>query len=427
MCRMMMTKSKKKKSKSVSIKQTIGKGYNRFWNCEKRYVAIKGGRGSKKSKTTALRWINKMMKYPEANLLVIRKVKDTMKDSCWSDLKWAADVWGVSDLWHFQTSPLQATYKPTGQKILFRGLDDPLKITSITVSKGYLCWAWFEEAYEIVREDDFDKIDMSIRGELPPGYFKQLVVTFNPWSEKHWLKARFFDNPDERTFSFTTTYKCNEFLGDDDRELFAWMKKNKPRRYHIEGRGNWGIAEGTVIEDWEEKLFNIEELVQNPENLHRVGLDFGYSADPTGLIDVLVNLGERVMYICDEHYEKGMSNKAIAEMIYRKGLNKSPIKADSSEPKSIDEIRTYDILGLKAAEKGPDSINAGIQFLNQFKIYVHPRCTNTIIELSNYVWDKNKEGRQINKPIDDYNHLIDALRYAVEDLGRMKTPRIRSL
>jgi phage terminase large subunit len=417
----------KNKTKYIDLKKVIGKGYNRFWHCKKRYVAIKGGRGSKKSKTTAIRWIKLLMQYPLANLLVIRKVKDTMKDSCWSDLKWAANVLQVSDQWNFQLSPLQATYLPTGQKILFRGLDDPLKITSITVEKGYLCWAWFEEAYEIVKEDDFDKIDMSIRGELPEGYFKQLVVTFNPWSEKHWLKARFFDNPDERTFSFTTTYKCNEFLGDDDRQLFEWMKQNKPRRYHIEGRGNWGISEGVIYEGWEEKAFDIDALAQNKDELFRVGLDFGYSADPTGLVALFINMGARTIHIFDEHYEKGMLNNQIAKMIEDKGFKKSRITADGSEPKSIDELKALGIFGVKAAVKGPDSINTGIQFVNQFKIYVHPRCTNTIIELSNYVWDKNKEGRQINKPIDDYNHILDALRYAVEDLARMKQPRVRSL
>jgi phage terminase large subunit len=418
---------KKNKTKIIDLKKVIGKGYNRFWHCKKRYVAIKGGRGSKKSKTTAIRWIKLIMQYPLANLLVIRKVKDTMKDSCWSDLKWAANVLGVLDEWNFQVSPLQATFRPTGQKILFRGLDDPLKITSITVEKGYLCWAWFEEAYEIVKEDDFDKIDMSIRGELPEGYFKQLVVTFNPWSEKHWLKSRFFDNPDERTFSFTTTYKCNEFLGDDDRQLFAWMKANKPRRYHIEGRGNWGISEGVIYEGWEEKAFNIDELAQSPDELHRCGLDFGYTADPTGFISLFINLKAKTIHISDEIYKKGLTNKMIYDEIVAKGYKKSPIKGDSAEPKSIDELIALGLYHLTGAEKGPDSINTGIQFINGFKIYVHPRCTNTIVELSNYVWDKNKEGKQINKPIDDYNHILDAMRYAVADLARMKQPRIRSM
>ncbi|MGN8844647.1 phage terminase large subunit [Niallia sp. Sow4_A1] len=132
---------------------------------------------------------------------------------------------GVEHLFHCTTSPLEIRYKPTGQKILFRGLDDPMSITSITVEVGYLCFAWFEEAYQILNEDDFDKVDMSIRGELPPGYFKQISISFNSWNEKHWLKRRFFDVQVDNTLAMTTNYMCNEFLGEDDRVLFGEQPK----------------------------------------------------------------------------------------------------------------------------------------------------------------------------------------------------------
>jgi len=113
-------------------------------------------------------------------------------------------------LWNFTVVPLEATYKPTGQKIYFRGLDDPLKITSITVDKGFVNLVWFEEAYEIKSEEAFNKIDLSIRGELPDGYFKQIIMTFNPWSEHCWIKKRFFDVPNtDNKLALTTTYKCN--------------------------------------------------------------------------------------------------------------------------------------------------------------------------------------------------------------------------
>ena len=203
----------------ISLNKVVGRGYKEFWNFKGRYRVAKGGRGSKKSTTTALNIIYRMMKYPLANTLVVRKVQDTQKDSTYAQLKWAANQLGVSHLWEFKLSPLEIRFTPTGQKILFRGLDDPLKITSITVDTGYLCWAWFEECYQITNEDDFDKVDMSIRGELPEGYFKQITLTFNPWNEKHWLKRRFFDDPNPNTLAITTNYTCNEFLGDDDRAL----------------------------------------------------------------------------------------------------------------------------------------------------------------------------------------------------------------
>ena len=408
----------------INLPQIVGKGYATYWNYKGRYRVVKGGRGSKKSTTTALWIIYNMMKYPLANALVIRRVFNTHKDSTYTQLKWASNILKVSHLWKFSKSPLEATYIPTGQKILFRGLDDPMSITSITVEHGHLCWCWFEEAFQIMNEDDFNKVDMSIRGELPKGYFKQITLSFNPWSEKHWLKKRFFDVKDEDVLAITTNYTCNEFLGEDDKKLFEKMKINNPRRYNIEGLGNWGIAEGLVYSNFEELDFNVENIKKRPNVKSAFGLDFGYTNDPTAFIASLIDLDNMEIFIFDEHYQKAMSNKMIADMIKYKGYAKERIVGDSSEPKSIDDIKRQGIYRLKGARKGKDSILNGIQYIQDFKIYVHPKCENTLIELSNYVWD-TKEGNVINKPIDDYNHLMDALRYSLEDirLGGVKFNR----
>lgn len=408
----------------INLPQIVGKSYATYWNYKGRYRVVKGGRGSKKSTTTALWIIYNMMKYPLANTLIVRRVFNTHKDSTYTQLKWASNVLKVSHLWKFSKSPLEATYIPTGQKILFRGLDDPMSITSITVEHGHLCWCWFEEAFQIMNEDDFNKVDMSIRGELPKGYFKQITLSFNPWSEKHWLKKRFFDVKDEDVLAITTNYTCNEFLGEDDKKLFEKMKINNPRRYNIEGLGNWGIAEGLVYNNFEELDFNVENIKKRPNVKSAFGLDFGYTNDPTAFIASLIDLDNMEIFIFDEHYQKAMSNKDIANMIKYKGYSKERIVGDSSEPKSIDDIKRQGIYRLKGARKGKDSILNGIQYIQDFKIYVHPKCENTLIELSNYVWD-TKEGNVINKPIDDYNHLMDALRYSLEDirLGGVKFDR----
>ena len=181
-------------AKRVHLPEVVGKGYGTFWNFKGRYRVCKGSRASKKSKTTALNIIKRMMQYPEANTLVVRKVFRTLKDSCFTELKWAINRLGVQAYWEVKESPLEMTYIPTGQKIYFRGLDDPLKVTSITVEIGYLCWCWIEEAYEITNEDDFNMLDESIRGAIPEetGLFKQITLTFNPWNEKHWIRKRFF-------------------------------------------------------------------------------------------------------------------------------------------------------------------------------------------------------------------------------------------
>ena len=388
-----------------------------FWRFKGRYRVCKGSRASKKSKTTALWFIVNMMKYPQANALVIRKTFRTLKDSCYTELKWAVHRLGVDAWWDFKLNPLEATYNPTGQKIYFRGLDDPLKVTSITVDVGVLCWAWLEEAYEVMNEDDFNILDESIRGGVPEGsgLFKQWTITFNPWNEHHWLKKRFFDAPPSPDIlAITTNYMCNEWLDDADRRLFERMKKQNPRRYQVAGLGNWGIVDGLVYENWKEEAFDIDEVRSLPDVASAFGLDFGYTHDPSAFFCGLFDKENKWLFVFDEMYEKGMSNRRIYEAIQRMGYSKERITADSSEPKSIDELDGYGLHRIQAARKGKDSVKNGIQWIQDLEIIIHPRCVNFITEISNYTWDKDKFGKKLNVPIDDFNHLMDAMRYALE-------------
>lgn len=398
--------------KIVSLQKIVGRGYREFWNSKKRYVVVKGSRASKKSKTTALWHIVKLIEYPLANVLVVRKTERTLRDSCYSDLKWAIQRLGLESYFSCTVSPLEITYKPTGQKILFRGMDDPLKLTSISVPQGYICFCWIEEAYEINKESDFDMLDESIRGELPSGLFKRLTITFNPWSERHWLKKRFFDKEDDSVLALTTNYLCNEWLDESDKALFERMKVNNPRRYQVAGLGNWGIVDGLIFENWKEEQFNIDDIKTKCESIF--GLDFGYTNDPTALFCGLFDKVNKKIYVFDEIYEKGLSNAAIYQRVNDKGFSKELITADCAEPKSIDELRGLGLIRITAAKKGKDSIMNGIQFIQDYEIIIHPKCVNFLTEISNYTWDKDKFGNAINKPVDDFNHLMDAMRYAIE-------------
>lgn len=409
---------------TLKIKKTseyVGSGYNEFWKFKGRYRVVKGSRASKKSKTTALWYATFLNKkgFEKANLIVFRKTYRTLKDSCFTDLKWAFTRLGVIDDWVFTLSPLEATRKSTGQKILFRGLDDVLKITSVTVENGHLCWAWIEEAYEIMNEDDFDMLDESIRGEVPEPLFKQWTITFNPWSERHFLKTRFFDVEDDDILAITTNYLCNEWLDDTDLQVFERMKSHNPRRYQVAGLGNWGIVEGLVYENWEERDFSINEI---NNSVTVAGLDFGYTNDPTAFFIGFLDKNNKTLYVWDEIYKKGLSNKAIYEEIKRLGYAKENITADSAEPKSIDELYGYG-LRVKGAKKGKDSILNGIQWIQDLNIVIHPRCTNFLTEISNYSWDKDKFGKNLNRPVDDFNHLLDAMRYALESQIQNKVAR----
>ena len=402
-------------AKKVNLPEVVGKGYGSFWNFKGRYRVVKGSRASKKSKTTALNCIARIMEYPQANLLCVRKTYRTLKDSCFTELKWAIHRLGVGAWWDAKESPLEMTYKPTGQKILFRGLDDPLKVTSITVEVGVLCWLWIEEAYEISSEADFDTLDESIRGEVPPGLFKQITLTFNPWNEHHWIKHRFFDAvPDPDILAMTTN--CNEWLDAADKKLFETMKRNNPRRYRVAGLGDWGIVEGLVYENWEECLFSIDEVRKMPGVKSAFGLDFGYANDPTALFCGLIDTSSKTLWVIDEIYKLGMSNEDIADAVIKAGYSKERIRADSAEPKSIDRLYALGLAHIRRARKGKDSINNGIDFIQDYKIFIHPRCTNFLTEIGNYTWDTDtKTGKKLNRPIDDFNHLMDAMRYALEE------------
>jgi len=405
------------KRTEVNIAQAIGKGYGAFWRFKGRYRVVKGSRASKKSKTTVLWYISKMMQHKNANLLVVRKTYRTLKDSCFTELKWAISRLKVNHLWHIKESPLEMEYLPTGQKIYFRGLDDPLKVTSITVDVGELCWMWIEEAYEVTNESDFDILDESIRGQVAEDLFKQITLTFNPWNEHHWIKKRFFDSEDdEDIFASTTNYMCNEFLDAADKKVFETMKRNNPRRYQVAGLGNWGIVDGLIYENWREEAFEVDEIRKTLGIKSAFGLDFGYTNDPSTLFCGLVDMQGKKIFVFDEMYEFGMSNERIAAKIKELGYAKERIIADSAEPKSIDRLDDLGIRRIVGARKGKDSIMNGIDFIQDFEIIIHPQCVKFITEISNYTWDKDKFGKTINRPIDDFNHLMDAMRYGLEDM-----------
>lgn len=400
----------------VQLDKIVGGGYNQFFNNKNFYRVVKGSRGSKKSKTTAINFIYRIMEYNWANLLVVRRFSNTNKQSTYTDLRWATNRLGVKHLFKFNDSLPEITYKPTGQKILFRGLDDPLKITSITVENGILCWAWFEEAYQIETFDKFSTVVESIRGSIDDSeFFKQITVTFNPWSERHWLKPTFFDEDTKlnNTFSYTTTYRVNEWLDEVDIARYEDLYRTNPRRARIVCDGDWGVAEGLVFENFEVKEFDwVKKLKDKQVVAH--GSDFGFTQDPTTLVSTIVDTQNKELWIYNEHYRRGMLTDEIYQMYIDKGLKNAEIIADSAEKRLITEIKRKGISNIKPSVKGQGSIMQGVQFIQGFKIYVHPSCEHTIEELNTYTFDQDKDGNWLNKPIDENNHILDALRYSLE-------------
>ena len=400
----------------IKMSQIVGGGYDEFWNCKKRYRILKGGKGSKKSATTALNFIYRLMREEGSNLLVVRQVYATHRDSTFAQLKWAQERLGVASLWSNTVAPLEMVYKPTGQKIIFRGFDDVLKLASTTVPYGYLNYVWIEEGFEIASEADFDKLDLSVpRGKIPPPLYKQTTITFNPWSEGHWLKKRFFDNKSQLIATFSTNYLINEFLDSTDREVFERMKRDNPRKYAVAGLGNWGISEGLVYENWR---IGKPEISKSDEYKWKsfFGLDYGYTNDPTAFIGFMANPTDKKLYVFTEFYEKKMLNCDIAERIKEMGFSKERIRADAAEPKSNEDLKRMGISRICPSVKGRDSILNGISAISEYEIIVDKSCVNTIKELSSYIYGDNTNERGQRMPKDADNHLCDALRYAFFDV-----------
>lgn len=400
----------------IRLSEKIGKGYNDFWNFKGRYLLVKGSRGSKKSTTAAMKIIYMMMKYPLSNAVVVRQVFNTHRDSTWKQLKWATENLGVAHLWTFTVSPLEATYNPTGQKIYFRGCDNALSITSITAPIGFLTYCWVEEAYQIANEDDFNKIDLSLRGAVPEGYFKQIIFTFNPWSDKIWIKKRFFDTPnDENKLAMTTTYRCNEWLGPEDIALFEDMKINNPTRFRVEGDGDWGLdPEGLVLRRWREEEFDPLALAASGLE-HRCGMDIGW-IDPSAIIDTLYDREKKIIYVFNEFYKSGCQLTELAAAIEDMNLKKARLYVDAAEPRTIQFFRQQGINANPCA-KGKDSVKAGLMFLQDHLIIVHPKCKHFIDEISNFSYIKSKQtGEWTEDTTHEWSHAIDACRYGYADI-----------
>lgn len=425
----------------ISLQEQIGKGYATFWNFKGDEVIIMGAKGSKKSKTIAIRWMKLLKQYPKACLLAMRDTALTIKDSVFADLVWAAKKLRVYDEWKFTTNPMLAVNKITGQKIFFRGLDDWEKLASITIDDPdlVLCWGWFEEAFEIDKKDTYDKVKLSIRGKMPEGYFNQTVASFNPWNEQHFivkeLTSKLTPNEqillekgkqeliveDEQEFEFKgemvkekvsqllmiTNYKLNEFLDIKDYARYEKKKKEDYEDYKTSGLGMPGVSKGLIFRNWRiedtEKYKNTFELV-------RRGLDFGYSSDPSAFLQFNVDLKAKRIVVFDEFGATELTNEMLASELKKRTEPYALIKADAAEPKSIAELNN---LGINAipAQKGPDSVLHGIKWLKGFEITVDPKCKGLIEELGLYRWKVDKLDNPLNIPEDKNNHYIDALRY----------------
>lgn len=379
-------------------------------NYRSRFNVYYGGAGSGKSHFIVQKLVYKGLQ-SKRKILVIRKVGNSLRDSVFSLFKSVLSDWQLYKQCEIRETLLTITL-PNGTEILFKGLDDSEKIKSIANIDDI----FVEECTEI-NQQEFNQLNLRLRSK---NEYNQIHVAFNPVSKSNWVYKQWFENGynEENTIVIKTTYKDNKFLPDDYIQSLMDMKKTDPVYYRIYCLGEFASLGKLIYTNWEELEFDWKDLIKRNNKLQaRFGLDYGYINDPSAFIAFLVEMNKKEMYIFDEFYKKGLMNDELAKEIRKKGYAKEIITADSAEKKSTDEIRRYGVPRIKNARKGRDSILNGIQFLKQFKVYVHPSCVNFKEELKNYEWIKDKiTGEYINKPIDSYNHLMDAWRYGSEDL-----------
>ena len=348
----------------------------------------------------------------------MRKYGTSLKFSVWKELKEAVERFQLKQFFTFYESDYSAVCNINGTIFKCLGLDDAEKIKGFSEVSDCL----LEEATEFTVED-IELIDGTIRSigyQLP----LQIYFLFNPISKANFVYKYFgFDTGivPPNTFILKTTYLDNPFLSQDYIERMETMRITNPNRWTIEALGDFVSLDKLVYSNWREEDFNHTEI--KGELL--VGLDFGFVNDVSALTASILDEENKKLYIFKEWGDINKTNEELAAIISSLGFAKSTIIADAAEMKSIEEIRRKGIQRIKPCVKGPDSIIHGIQRLQQYEIIVHPSCREVITELENYSWTKDKKTNEyINKPVDNFNHYLDALRYSlqcVDNTQKIKT------
>lgn len=399
----------------INRKKVINPAYLPYFeDYNRRFEVYYGGAGSGKSHFIAQKILLKALK-SKRKVLIVRKTLVSQKDSCWRLMLELLQSWGLYTKCGIKRTDYEVTL-PNGSVLLFKGIDDPERIKSIVGITDI----WVEEATELI-EEDFEQLNLRLRSDLGD---LQIYISFNPVSKANWVFQRWFApgvKVADDTFILRTTYKDNAFLPEEYTQALERLITTNPTYYKIYALGEFSSLDKLVYNNWEVKDFDYTGLVGG---INLIGLDFGFTNDPTALVASIKIEEDKEIYVFREWGATNKTNEEIAQAIRALGFSKSTIIADSAEPKSVEELRRNGIQRIKESVKGPDSIIHGIQKLQQYKLWIHPSCKETITELENYSWDKDrKSGEYINKPLDTFNHYLDALRYSLQcdNTSRLKT------
>lgn len=374
-----------------------------------------GGRGSLKSSTVSVLVPLLLINNPGTHALVLRKVANTIRDSVYAQYIWAIGELGMAAYWEAKVSPMELIYKPTGQKIMFRGADDPMKIKSIKVPFGYIAVTHFEEKDQFAGRAEIRTILQStMRGGSKYWNFESYnpPISRDNWANKDSLEER----KDRLCHKSTYLQAPPEWLGEQFLAEAEHLKATDERAYQHEYLGIPVGTGGNVFDNLELREITDEEIAQF-DRIYQ-GVDWGWFPDPFAFIRLHYDRARETIYLMDEIYQNKLTNEASGNIIIQRGYKDAYITCDSAEPKSVTDYRAMG-LQAKAAVKGPGSVDYGMKWLQRRKIVIdRKRTPNAYNEFVNYEYDRNKDGDIISGYPDENNHLIDATRYAVERISR---------
>lgn len=387
---------------NLSRNQFVPKFYPLLLDYSARWQVFMGSAGSAKSYFITQKLIIRACREP-IRILVCRRYGTTIRNTCFSLFKDILTKWGLMPYVKVRETDFNIKFG-NGSEIIFIGLDDEQKLLSL----NNVSTVWIEEAFEVPRSI-VEQLNLRMRGTASQ---QQIIMSFNPISSHHWLYDFCEVNPPQSFQYIHSTYKDNPFLGAEYVAALDELEERNPQKYRIYGLGQWGIdADGLVYQNWKIEDFDYTKL----KGEMMCGLDFGFVHDLTAFTVSLLDEEAKTIYIFKEWGDTGKTNQEIAKVITALGFSKSTIIADCAEQKSIAELKTAGIQRIRPCKKGADSIIHGIQQLQNYKMIIHPSCKGIITELENYTWDKDRNtDSYINKPIDDFNHYLDALRYSMQ-------------
>ncbi|MDQ1329734.1 MAG: Phage terminase, large subunit, family [Candidatus Poribacteria bacterium] len=396
---------------TLNLKTVINDKYYPLLSNHDRYLLLYGGAGSGKSHFAAqkllVRIIMSMKRGYKEKFLVLRKTQPAVKKSVFALLKHYIEQWELGGITAINKTDMTFTFEG-GSEVICGGLDDPEKLKSI---EGVTS-VWLEEPTELVRED-FLQADLRLRGETPS--YKQIIFTFNPISWTSWLHSHFFESTQESSHICHSTYKDNRFLDREYVKVLESLKDQDETYYQIYCQGLWGILQDLIFTNWKSEYIPTDD--QYYDSILN-GLDFGFN-HPSALLRV--GLKDNELYIFDELYERGLTNNQLIPLVKAKVPSSQVITADSAEPARIEEFKQAGVK-IKPSIKGAGSVKADIDWVKRHKIHVHPRCVNTIKELSGYKYKKDKNGNTIDEPVPFNDDAMAALRYSIEELVK-STPK----